>query len=126
MSAFAAVRSADGALTIMVVNKQLSTSTTATINLSAFAHRGTAQVWQLTAANAIAHPADIAVGGTSFVAALPPQSVTLFVVPAAAAAGPPSAPTSPNHPVSGLRRPPGQRSADRLRRRPSAAGRAPA
>jgi hypothetical protein len=93
VSAFAAVRSADGALTIVVVNKQLSTTTTATINLSAFAHRGTAQVWQLTAANAIAHPADIGIGGTSFAATLPAQSVTLFVVPAAAAA--PVLPSAP-------------------------------
>lgn len=81
VSAFAALRSADGALTVMAINKQLSTSSTATINLSTFAHRGTAQVWQLTAANAIGHLADIGFGGTSFVATLPPQSVTLFVVP---------------------------------------------
>ena len=80
VSAFAALRSADGALTVMVINKQLSASSTATINLSTFAHRGTAQVWQLTAANAISRLADVGFGGTSFVVTLPPQSVTLLVV----------------------------------------------
>jgi len=91
VSAFAAMRSADGALTVLVINKQLSTNTTATISLSTFSHRGTAQVWQLTAANAIGHLADIAVGGTSFVVTLPPQSVTLLVVPCG---GAPAAPTN--------------------------------
>ena len=89
VSAFAAVRSADGALTVMAINKQAS-SATATINLSTFAHRGTAQVWQLTAANAIGHLADIGFTGPSFVVTLPPQSVTLFVVGGNAA--PPPAP----------------------------------
>src|SRR5262249_18471822 len=48
VSAFAAVRSSDGARTVMVINKQLSTASVATINVSTFAHRGTTQVWQLT------------------------------------------------------------------------------
>ena len=55
LAAFAAQRSADGALTIMVVNKALSGTTPATINLSHFADRGTAELWQLTSANAITH-----------------------------------------------------------------------
>ncbi len=80
VSAFAAVRSTDGALTVMLINKQLSTTATATVNLASFAHRGTTQVWQLTAANAITHNADVTINGTSFVATLPAQSITLFVV----------------------------------------------
>src|SRR5689334_8528242 len=48
VSAFAAVRSTDGALTVMVINKYLSGSTPATINLSNFSAQGQAQVWQLT------------------------------------------------------------------------------
>ena len=83
VSAFAAVRSVDGALTVMVINKQLSTASTATVNLSSFAHRGVTQAWQLTAANAITRLADLPVSGTSFVATLPGQSVTLFVVASA-------------------------------------------
>src|SRR6185295_16936907 len=82
VSAFAAVRSADGALTVMVINKQVSAGAAATINLSTFGHRGTAQVWQLTSANAIGHLADVSFSGTSFAVTLPAQSVTLFVVPA--------------------------------------------
>jgi hypothetical protein len=94
VSAFAAERALDGALTVMVINKQLSTTTNATVNLSTFAHRGTAQVWQLTSANTIAHLADLSFSSTSFVATLPPQSVTLFVVPGRVASGPPGAPTN--------------------------------
>ena len=81
VSAFASVRSSDGALTVMVINKQLSTAATTTVNISSFAHRATAQGWQLTAANAITRIADAGITGTSFVATLPAQSVTLFVVP---------------------------------------------
>jgi len=80
VSAFAGVRSVDGALTVMVINKQLSTPATTTVNLSSFAHRGVTQAWQLTSANAVARLADLPVSGTSFVATLPAQSVTLFVV----------------------------------------------
>ncbi len=90
VSAFAALRSVDGALTVMVINKQLSTSTTATINLSTFGHRGITQVWQLTSANTINHLADLTVTGSSFSATLPAQSVTLFVVPGSARPAPPT------------------------------------
>jgi hypothetical protein len=92
VSAFAAVRSVDGTLTVMVINKQLSTAPAATVNVSTFAHRGTAQVWQLTAANAISPLADVGFSATSFVVTLPAQSVTLFVVPASA--GVPTPPTN--------------------------------
>jgi glycosyl hydrolase family 44 len=92
VSAFAALRAVDGALTVMVINKQLSTSPVATINLSTFAHRGVAQAWQLTAANVITRLADISVTGTNVVATLPAQSITLFVV--AKNANPPTPPTN--------------------------------
>ena len=91
VSAFAALRSSDGALTVMVINKQLSTGSTATINLSTFAHRGTTAVWQLTATNIITRLSDLTVSGTTFTATLPAQSITLFVVPKnAIAPSPPS------------------------------------
>jgi PKD repeat protein len=80
LSAFAAERSTDGALTIMVVSKYLSGNTPATINLANFTDNGAAQVWQLTAANAIDQLADVPVSGKSMSVTLPPQSVTLFVV----------------------------------------------
>jgi hypothetical protein len=80
LAAFAAQRSADGALTIMVINKALSGTTQATINVAHFPDRGTAQLWQLTAANAITRGADVNVAASSVVLTLPPQSITLLVV----------------------------------------------
>jgi len=53
---------------------------------------GTAQVWQLTAANSITRLADVRPGGTSFPVALPAQSVTLFVIPSGGTV--PRAPTN--------------------------------
>jgi PKD repeat protein len=82
LSAFAAVRGSDGALTVMVVSKVLSGSTPVTLNLANFAARGVAQAWQLTAANTITHLADASFSGSSFTSSVPAQSITLFVLPA--------------------------------------------
>jgi len=91
VSAFAAQRTTDGALTVMVIAKSPSTTAPATINLAHFAHTGVAQAWQLTAANTITRLADVAISGPSFTVTLPAQSVTLFVIPRNGAG--PSAPT---------------------------------
>ncbi len=91
VSVFAAERSSDGALTIMVISKYLSGNTPATLSIANFPHNGSAQVWRLTAANAITRLADVSFTGNSFAATLPPQSVTLFVLPAASANQPPVA-----------------------------------
>ncbi|MBX7219043.1 MAG: IPT/TIG domain-containing protein [Blastocatellia bacterium] len=88
VSAFAAQRSSDGALTVMVINKNLSGSTSTTVNLANFSHQGTAQVWQLTSANTINHLSNLTVTGTSFSTTLPAQSVTLFVLPQAVGTAP--------------------------------------
>jgi hypothetical protein len=93
VSAFAATRSADGTLTITVVNKNLfdpsnpSATTSITLNLSDFAPNGSAQEWQLAAVNptnqtqaAITHLPDVAFGGSSFTVAVPMQSMTLFIL----------------------------------------------
>jgi hypothetical protein len=93
VAAFAALRS-DGALTVMVINKYLSANTPATINLSSFAHRGTAEIWQLTSANAITRLADLGFGANSVALTLPPQSITLVVIAASGAPVPPRAPTN--------------------------------
>nr|3II1_A Chain A, Cellulase [uncultured bacterium] len=82
VSAFAAVRSSDGALTVMVINKYLSGNTPATINLSNFTAQAQAQVWQLTAANTINHLSNVSLSGSSLSLTLPAQSVTLLVIPA--------------------------------------------
>ena len=78
VSAFAAVRSGDNALTVMVINKSTDNAVT-TLNLSNFTGSGTAQVWQLTAANQISRLADVGASGNAINASLPPQSITLFV-----------------------------------------------
>jgi PKD repeat protein len=81
LSVFAAQRSGDGALTVMVVAKLLSGSVDVTLNLANFAPATSAQVWQLTAANTIARLADATVSAQAIVTSVPAQSVTLFVIP---------------------------------------------
>lgn len=83
LAVFGAERSADGALTIIAISKYLSGTTPTTINLANFPHDGKAQVWQLTAANSINRLADVSFTGNSFAMTLPPQSVSLLVLPAA-------------------------------------------
>ena len=85
VSAFAAERSSDGALTIVVINKQLANTANITINLANFADAGAAKVYQL-ANNAITHPADRPIAASSFTATLPAKSVTTFVIAPAVAA----------------------------------------
>jgi hypothetical protein len=81
LSAFAAVRSGDGALTLMVVDKVLSGTTPVTVALNNFSGTGAAQVYQLTAANSIQHLPDIPYTGASLGITAPPQSVTMLVLP---------------------------------------------
>jgi len=81
VSAFAALRSADNALTVMVINKYLSGSTPVTVNLANFNGSGSGQVWQLTAANTIARLADAAYTGPALSLTVPAQSITLLVLP---------------------------------------------
>jgi hypothetical protein len=89
VSSFAAMRSSDGALTVMVINKQLQTSSALTVNLANFVMAGTAQVWQLTSANTINRLSDVTVSGSMLSTIVPAQSITLFVLPAGPVAPPP-------------------------------------
>jgi hypothetical protein len=88
VSTFAAVRSADGALTVMVINKQLTASATASLTLTNFLPGGAAQAWQLTASNLITRLPNLSFPGNTFSNTVPPQSITLFVLPAAAPVAP--------------------------------------
>ncbi len=81
LSSFAATRTADGALTVMVISK-IAGNTPITVNLANFTPGAAAQEWQLTSANAIARLADVAVGSGHIATTVPGQSITLFVVPA--------------------------------------------
>jgi PKD repeat protein len=102
LSAFAAQRTSDGAVTVMAVNKVLTGSAALTLNLNNFAADTHAKVFQLTAANAITQLADVAVANGVLNTTLPAQSVTLFVVngtgnqaPLAHASATPSTGTAP-------------------------------
>jgi PKD repeat protein len=86
VSAFAAERQSDGALTILVVNKQLSSAVSATISLANFATSGTAERWQLTSSNQITRQPDVTTAGNQIAVSLPAQSITLFVCRRAATA----------------------------------------
>ncbi|HEX4588635.1 MAG TPA: glycoside hydrolase family 44 protein [Gemmataceae bacterium] len=97
VSAFASLRS-DGALTVMVVNKNLysssSPTTAITLNLANFAHGSSAQLWQLAATNptnqnnaAISHLANVSFSGDTLSLNAPDESVSLFVIPAGTTTG---------------------------------------
>ena len=94
LSAFAGVRSADGALTVTVINKQQG-STPVTVSLANFPSTGTAQVWQINSASqtSITQLADVTVTSSAIATTVPSQSITLFVIPTGSVAPPPAAPT---------------------------------
>ncbi|HYH06905.1 MAG TPA: glycoside hydrolase family 44 protein [Thermoanaerobaculia bacterium] len=79
VAAFAALRS-DQALTVMLINKQLSTAASVSLQLANYTPGGSAQQWRMTSTG-IARVADVAAGATL---TLPPQSVTLLVFPGSA------------------------------------------
>lgn len=81
LSAFAAVRSDDNCLTIVVINKQAQKPAEARLNLAHWQTTANAQVWQLTSANVIARLADLPLFGATLTNTLPAQSITLFVIP---------------------------------------------
>jgi hypothetical protein len=82
LSAFAAQRTADGALTVMVVNKALSGNTPVMLNVANFAGTGVAHVWQLaSAATGIQHLPDLGAGGNVVATTVPPQSITMIIFP---------------------------------------------
>ncbi|MGH9885141.1 MAG: glycoside hydrolase family 44 protein, partial [bacterium] len=79
VAAFAAQR-ADNTLTVMVINKQLGASANVTVNLANFSSASTAEVWQLTSANAITQLANVPVAANALTTTVPAQSITLFVI----------------------------------------------
>jgi len=84
---FAAVRSSDHALTIMIVTKTLTGDTPATVTLAGFVPAGSiVQRWQLDSSNTIRRLPDLP-AGTSISLTLPQQSITLLVVLGAAETG---------------------------------------
>jgi fibronectin type 3 domain-containing protein len=94
LSSFAAVRNSDGALTVMVINKQQG-STPVTLNLSNFPTSGTAQAWQINSASqtTIARLPDASIANNALSTSVPSQSITLFVIPSGNTVTAPGAPT---------------------------------
>jgi len=78
LSAFGALRTSDRALTLIIVNKDLSQPTTVDLQLANFRPAGKAQRYQLTFTSSIDRVGDVTVPGTIEV---PAQSVTLLVIP---------------------------------------------
>jgi hypothetical protein len=82
VSVFAAQRTSGGALTVMAINKDLTSSPTVNLHIANFSVGGAVQVWRLSATNTITRVADASVSSGTLTATLPAQSITLFVVPA--------------------------------------------
>ena len=102
VAVFAAQRASDGALTVMVISKYLSGTTPVSVALSNFSAAGTAQVYQLTSANAINRLADLSVAGSAVSFTAPAQSVTLLVLPKSGVANQPPTAVASATPNSGI------------------------
>jgi len=82
LSSFAAVRSSDNALTVMVINKQQG-STPVTVSLANFAASATAQGFQIASATqtAITQLGSVPVINDAISITVPSQSITLLMIP---------------------------------------------
>lgn len=81
VSVFAATRSTDGALTVVLLNKG-TTARTAPVTLAGFSAGATGEVWQfVTTGTGITARPGVAVASGQVTLALPAQSMTMLVVP---------------------------------------------
>lgn len=81
VSAFAALRSSDQALTVMVINKDPSAQHPVLLKLANFGSgTGTVQRWQLTRTNAITALSNLSYSGAQVTDTVAAQSITLYVV----------------------------------------------
>ena len=81
VSSFAAQRGSDNAMTVMVLNKYLTSNTPVSVNLANFAASSSAQVWRFTGTNTVTRLSDVSVSNGTVSFSAPPQSVTLLVIP---------------------------------------------
>ena len=81
LSAFAALRASDGAMTVMVVNKVLTGSAPVQLSLAHFTAAGSARVYRLTSSNTIQSVGPLAWSGGVLNDTAPAQSITLYVLP---------------------------------------------
>jgi hypothetical protein len=86
LSIYAAQRTSDSSLTLMIVNKAMTTSVSGTVNIAAFVPAAGAQVYRYSDANlnAIVPLATQAVAGGGFTASFPANSITLVRIPTSA------------------------------------------
>ena len=89
VSSFAALRSSDGAMTVLLINKGLLAAAPLQVALANFTPSAAAQTWQLTSANSITRLADTPLTGGGLSLTVPAQSITLLIVPPAVASPPP-------------------------------------
>jgi PKD repeat protein len=94
LAIFAAQRTSDSALTLMVISKYLSGTTPVNLAINNFANNGSAQSYQLTSTNVITRLADLSVSGNSASFTAPAQSITLLVFPTGVPNTPPVAAVS--------------------------------
>jgi hypothetical protein len=82
LAVYAAQRTGDSALTLMIINKTGGTLT-GNISLSGFKHSGSAQVYRYSVANlkVILHLANQSVSAGGVIASFPANSITLMVIP---------------------------------------------
>jgi PKD repeat protein len=92
IAVFAAQRTSDTALTVMVISKYLSGTTPVSVAVSNFSGSGTAQVYQLTSANALSWLPDLGFSGNTASFIAPAQSITLLVLTAGTSNPPPNSP----------------------------------
>jgi hypothetical protein len=81
LSAFGAIRTTDGALTLMVINKDLNNAAPLRAGITNFNATGVAQRWQLTAANVITQLTAITITNNLLSDLVPSQSITLYLLP---------------------------------------------
>jgi hypothetical protein len=81
VAVFAAERSKDGALTIMIVNKYLTGNTPLVVTLTNYTGAGSAQVWQLNSSEVITQLSNLPYSAGTLQTTVPAQSVTLLVIP---------------------------------------------
>lgn len=107
LAVYAAERSDDGALTILVVNK-VASDLTSRVNVAGFGAAPAAQVYRYSAANlaGIVHEADQAVAAGGFEATFPGESITLFVLTPSAPPTPTATPTVTRTPTPTATLPP--------------------
>jgi len=86
LAIYAALRSSDDAVTLMIINKT-SLALTSQVSLAGFSPSNNAQVYRYSAANltTIIHENDLAVTANGFSATFPGNSITLVIIPPSSA-----------------------------------------